>query len=178
MTGAHQPVVLTYQRALDEFRRAGEASPLLKRMSELISLLDLTTTLNSGLSRDDILDAALLVVMGEMQATRGCLLVRGEGGAYDVVASRGLDPGVPRRMPAPEAALPGLGFDVVCPSLPGYGFSGKPRGTGWSIDKIAVAWETLMGRLGYDRYGAQGGDWARRSPRRSAAMAAAARAFT
>jgi pimeloyl-ACP methyl ester carboxylesterase len=74
--------------------------------------------------------------------------------------------------------LTAAGFDVVCPSLPGYGFSGKPRGTGWSIDKIAVAWETLMGRLGYDRYGAQGGDWARRSPRRSAAMAAAARAFT
>src|SRR5207302_5761152 len=58
------PVVFQYQRALDDFRRAGEASPLLKRMSELISLLDLTTTLNSGLSRGEILDAALLIVMG------------------------------------------------------------------------------------------------------------------
>ncbi len=50
-------------------------------------------------------------------------------------------------------------FHVVCPSLPGYGFSGKPASTGWGIGKIAEAWETLMARLGYDRYGAQGGDW-------------------
>jgi epoxide hydrolase len=50
-------------------------------------------------------------------------------------------------------------FHVVCPSLPGYGFSGKPSHTGWGVGKIAEAWETLMGRLGYDRYGAQGGDW-------------------
>lgn len=51
------------------------------------------------------------------------------------------------------------GFHVVCPSLPGYGFSGKPTTTGWGVDKIARSWDTLMGRLGYDRYGAQGGDW-------------------
>ncbi|MEO8813848.1 MAG: epoxide hydrolase family protein [Mycobacterium sp.] len=50
-------------------------------------------------------------------------------------------------------------FHVVCPSLPGYAFSGKPTGTGWGVEKIAGAWETLMCRLGYDRYGAQGGDW-------------------
>jgi epoxide hydrolase len=51
------------------------------------------------------------------------------------------------------------GFDVVCPSLPGYGFSGKPTKSGWGVERIAAAWETLMGRLGYERYGAQGGDW-------------------
>ncbi|HEX2283511.1 MAG TPA: alpha/beta fold hydrolase [Mycobacterium sp.] len=51
------------------------------------------------------------------------------------------------------------GFDVVCPSLPGYGFSGKPTQTGWGVERIAAAWETLMGRLDYERYGAQGGDW-------------------
>jgi epoxide hydrolase len=51
------------------------------------------------------------------------------------------------------------GFDVVCPSLPGYGFSGKPTRTGWGIGKVAEAWDTLMGVLGYGRYGAQGGDW-------------------
>ncbi len=50
-------------------------------------------------------------------------------------------------------------FHVVCPSLPGYGFSGKPTRSGWGVGKIAEAWETLMTRLGYDRYGAQGGDW-------------------
>jgi pimeloyl-ACP methyl ester carboxylesterase len=50
-------------------------------------------------------------------------------------------------------------FHVVCPSLPGYGFSAKPATTGWGVQKIAETWDALMGRLGYDRYGAQGGDW-------------------
>jgi pimeloyl-ACP methyl ester carboxylesterase len=50
-------------------------------------------------------------------------------------------------------------FHVVCPSLPGYGFSGKPTRTGWNIERIARAWIELMARLGYSRYGAQGGDW-------------------
>ena len=50
-------------------------------------------------------------------------------------------------------------FDVVIPSLPGHGFSGKPSVTGWDPIRIAHAWITLMQRLGYDRYVAQGGDW-------------------
>lgn len=50
-------------------------------------------------------------------------------------------------------------FHVVCPSLPGYGFSGKPDTRGWNVGRIANAWETLMLRLEYPRYGAQGGDW-------------------
>ena len=50
-------------------------------------------------------------------------------------------------------------FDVVIPSLPGYGFSGKPTGTGWDPDRIARTWAELMKRLGYTRYVAQGGDW-------------------
>jgi pimeloyl-ACP methyl ester carboxylesterase len=50
-------------------------------------------------------------------------------------------------------------FDVVIPSMPGYGFSEKPRETGWNPDRIARAWATLMKRLGYTRYVAQGGDW-------------------
>jgi len=50
-------------------------------------------------------------------------------------------------------------FHVVCPSLPGYGFSGKPTATGWGVERIARAWDALMVRLGYPRYGAQGGDW-------------------
>jgi len=50
-------------------------------------------------------------------------------------------------------------FHVVCPSLPGYGFSDKPARTGWNIERIARAWTELMARLGYERYGAQGGDW-------------------
>ncbi|WP_420996616.1 epoxide hydrolase family protein [Cupriavidus sp. 30B13] len=50
-------------------------------------------------------------------------------------------------------------FDVIIPSMPGYGFSGKPKGTGWNPDHIARAWVELMDRLGYQHYVAQGGDW-------------------
>jgi epoxide hydrolase len=50
-------------------------------------------------------------------------------------------------------------FHVICPSLPGFGFSAKPTTTGWGVDRIASAWAVLMDRLGYARYGAQGGDW-------------------
>jgi len=50
-------------------------------------------------------------------------------------------------------------FHVVCPSLPGYGFSDKPAQPGWSVERIARAWSRLMAQLGYERYGAQGGDW-------------------
>ena len=50
-------------------------------------------------------------------------------------------------------------FHVVVPSLPGYGFSGKPTRPGWDVDRIARAWVDLMARLGYDRFAAQGGDW-------------------
>jgi len=50
-------------------------------------------------------------------------------------------------------------FDVVIPSVPGFGFSGRPTSTGWDPDRIARAWGELMKRLGYTRYVAQGGDW-------------------
>ena len=50
-------------------------------------------------------------------------------------------------------------FDIVIPSMPGYGFSGKPTSTGWGPERIGRAWAELMKRLGYTRYVAQGGDW-------------------
>lgn len=50
-------------------------------------------------------------------------------------------------------------FDVVIPSMPGYGFSGKPTSTGWDADHIAKAWDVLMKRLGYKTYVSSGGDW-------------------
>lgn len=50
-------------------------------------------------------------------------------------------------------------FHVICPSLPGFGFSGKPASTGWGVEKIAATWDELMLRLGYEQYFAQGGDW-------------------
>jgi epoxide hydrolase len=61
--------------------------------------------------------------------------------------------------PAGHGADRADAFHVVCPSLPGYGFSDKPAHTGWGVPRIARAWATLMGRLGYEHYGAQGGDW-------------------
>jgi len=53
-------------------------------------------------------------------------------------------------------------FHVVCPALPGFGFSGKPAEPGWDLSRIADAWDQLMNRLRYPRYGAQGGDWGAR----------------
>jgi len=50
-------------------------------------------------------------------------------------------------------------FDLVLPSMPGYGFSGRPKVTGWNPERMARAWAELMKRLGYKRYVAQGGDW-------------------
>jgi pimeloyl-ACP methyl ester carboxylesterase len=61
--------------------------------------------------------------------------------------------------PAAHGGSAGEAFDVVIPSVPGYGFSGRPAGTGWGPDRVARAWAELMKRLGYTRYVAQGGDW-------------------
>jgi epoxide hydrolase len=54
---------------------------------------------------------------------------------------------------------PADAFHLVIPSMPGYGFSGPTREAGWTTDRVAAAWAQLMARLGYQRYGAQGGDW-------------------
>jgi len=61
--------------------------------------------------------------------------------------------------PTPHGGKVEDAFDVVIPSLPGYGFSGKPSSTGWDPQHIAKAWVVLMRRLGYKRFVAQGGDW-------------------
>lgn len=61
--------------------------------------------------------------------------------------------------PTAHGGTAGDAFHVVIPSMPGYGFSGIPRETGWGPDRIGMAWHELMMRLGYDRYVSQGGDW-------------------
>jgi pimeloyl-ACP methyl ester carboxylesterase len=61
--------------------------------------------------------------------------------------------------PTAHGASAADAFHVVIPSMPGHGFSAKPTSTGWGPERIARAWAALMGRLGYDRYVAQGGDW-------------------
>jgi pimeloyl-ACP methyl ester carboxylesterase len=65
----------------------------------------------------------------------------------------------PLTNPAAHGADAADAFDVVIPSMPGYGYSSKPRDLGWGPDRIARAWDELMKRLGYTRYVAQGGDW-------------------
>ena len=61
--------------------------------------------------------------------------------------------------PRSHGGDPADAFHVVCPSLPGYGWSDRPAAPGWKVDRIATAWDRLMDRLGYPRYGARGGDW-------------------
>ena len=65
----------------------------------------------------------------------------------------------PLTNPTAHGASASEAFHLVIPSMPGYGFSGKPKDTGWNPDRIARAWAELMKRLGYTRYVAQGGDW-------------------
>ena len=65
----------------------------------------------------------------------------------------------PLAHPGDRGAADALGFDLVIPSLPGYGFSGPTSESGWNLQRIARAWQALMARLGYPRYGAQGGDY-------------------
>jgi pimeloyl-ACP methyl ester carboxylesterase len=65
----------------------------------------------------------------------------------------------PLTNPAAHGGDPADAFHVVCPSLPGFGFSGKPTAPGWGVEKISGVWDQLMKGLGYDAYYAQGGDW-------------------
>ena len=65
----------------------------------------------------------------------------------------------PLTNPTAHGASASDAFDVVIPSMPGYGFSGTPTSTGWGPERMGRAWAELMKRLGYTRYVAQGGDW-------------------
>src|SRR3954465_6901303 len=65
----------------------------------------------------------------------------------------------PLTNPTAYGATESDAFDLVIPSMPGYGFSDKPAATGWDPVRIASAWTTLMKRLGYTKFVAQGGDW-------------------
>ncbi|WP_255720690.1 epoxide hydrolase family protein [Frankia sp. CiP3] len=65
----------------------------------------------------------------------------------------------PLTNPTAHGASAADAFDVVIPSMPGYGYSGKPRDLGWGPERMARAWDALIKRLGYQEYVAQGGDW-------------------
>jgi epoxide hydrolase len=79
-------------------------------------------------------------------------------GAFPLILTHGWPGSVIEFLDALQP-LTEAGFHCVIPSLPGYGFSDKPGAPGWGVERIARAWATLMARLGYDRYGAQGNDW-------------------
>jgi pimeloyl-ACP methyl ester carboxylesterase len=117
--------------------------------AELNALPQFCTSLDGG--GDDAVDVHFLHVRSRHADALPLLLTHGWPGSIveflDVVDAL-TDP------PDPRDA-----FHLVIPSLPGYGFSGKPRVAGWGVERIAVAWAQLMDRLDYDRYGAQGGDW-------------------
>ncbi len=90
-----------------------------------------------------------------------------EPGAVPVVFTHGwpgsvvefLDVVAPLRDPRAHGGDPADAVHVVCPTIPGYGFSDKPTSPGWNVERIADAWVELMAALGYDRFVAQGGDW-------------------
>src|SRR5262249_50831559 len=65
----------------------------------------------------------------------------------------------PLRDPRNHGGDPSDAFHIVAPSIPGYGWSGPTTEPGWDVRRVAEAWKGLMARLGYTRYGAQGGDW-------------------
>ena len=117
--------------------------------AQLNALPQFRTGLDGG--GDDTVDVHLIHARSRHPSAMPLLLTHGWPGS--IVEFLGIiealtDP------PDPQDA-----FHVVIPSLPGFGFSGKPGVAGWGVERIATAWAQLMDRLGYDRYAAQGGDW-------------------
>jgi pimeloyl-ACP methyl ester carboxylesterase len=103
------------------------------------------------LTRIDGLDIHFLHVPSHHERAMPIVLTHGWPGSFVEFL------GVVDALADPED--PADAFHVVVPSLPGYGYSGKPSTPGWSLMRVAAAWDQLMLRLGYERYGAQGGDW-------------------
>jgi len=142
-----QGVPLDYARDLvDHWRRRYDWR---RCEAELNALPQFTTPLDGG--GDDSCQVHFLHVRSRHPDALPLLLTHGWPGSVveflDVLDAL-TDP------PDPRDA-----FHVVVPSLPGYGFSGKPETPGWGVERIATAWAQLMDRLDYERYGAHGGDW-------------------
>jgi phosphoserine phosphatase RsbU/P len=124
----------SYQGLLDHIRRGdADQAGLLRRVSELLALVDLVGTLSSDLSSEQILESALLIVMGQLQCGRGCLLVKADDG-YQVRAARGLPTAAPRTVAltldgrdellgrddaGARALLEEMDLEVLCPVLKG-----------------------------------------------------------
>lgn len=142
-----QGVPLDYARELCEYWRTRYDWRAVE--GELNALPQFRTVLDGG--GDDSVDIWFLHVRSRHANALPLLLTHGWPGSVveflDVIDAL-TDP------PDPQDA-----FHVVVPALPGYGFSGKPTTSGWGAERVATAWAQLMDRLGYQRYGAHGGDW-------------------
>lgn len=103
----------------------------------------------------DGLDIHFLHIRSPHDEARPLLMTHGWPGSIlefmDIIA--------PLTNPTAHGGSAGDAFHLVCPSLPGFGYSGKPAVAGWGVPKIAAQWDALMRRLGYGSYFAQGGDW-------------------
>ncbi len=107
------------------------------------------------LTRIDGLDIHFIHVRSRHPNALPLIMTHGwPGSVFELLKTVG-----PLTDPAAHGGRAEEAFDLVMPSIPGFGFSGKPTGTGWDPDRIARAWAELMKRLGYTRYVAQGGDW-------------------
>ena len=107
------------------------------------------------LTEIDGLDIHFIHVRSRHQGAMPLIMTHGwPGSIFELLKVIG-----PLTDPTAFGGRPEDAFDLVLPSMPGYGFSQRPEGTGWNPDRIARAWDQLMHRLGYNRYVAQGGDW-------------------
>lgn len=107
------------------------------------------------LTRMDGLDIHFLHIRSEVKNARPLLITHGwPGSVLEFLKVAG-----PLTDPEAHGGEAEDAFHLVCPALPGFGFSGKPTSPGWNAARIAGAWAKLMQRLGYNRYLAQGGDW-------------------
>ena len=103
----------------------------------------------------DGLDVHFLHVRSSVQGATPCIITHGWPGSV-IEFVKVIDALVD---PVAHGGQAGDALELVIPSLPGYGWSGKPTVTGWNVEKVAQTWIELMDRLGYQRWVAQGGDW-------------------
>ncbi len=106
-------------------------------------------------TRIDGIDIQFVHIKSRHQGAMPLLITHGwPGSIFELIKVIG-----PLTDPAAHGGRAEDAFDLVLPSMPGYGFSGKPQDTGWGPDRIGRAWDVLMKRLGYNSYVSQGGDW-------------------
>jgi epoxide hydrolase len=103
----------------------------------------------------DGVDIHLLHIRSAVEGATPCIMTHGWPGSV-IEFIKVIDP---LADPVSHGGEASEALELVIPSLPGHGWSGKPTVTGWSVEKIAQAWIELMDRLGHERWVAQGGDW-------------------